>query len=301
MSILKHKNTPPAEVNITIPLIKRLLDNQFPELAHLPISFFDAGWDNEMYRLGDELVIRMPRRKVAVELLENERFWLPNLSSILPIDIPTPKHLGSSNADYPWIWNINPWFNGQTANEGKLKEGQSIVIAQFLKTLHVHPSSEILKNDARATLIEKKASIDVRIAQLKKQTNLITSNIETIWEKAMTADRGYKSKFIHGDLHPKNILVNDGKFEAILDWGDMTHGDVSIDLSCLWTLFEDPKERQMAIDHYQPSQDQILKAKGWAVFMGVLMLHTGLVDNSTHASIGTQILMKMDKCSLATN
>ncbi len=84
----------------------------WPHLCHLPIEPVAFGWDNQLFRLGDFLSIRLPRRKVAAALIETEQTWLPLLTSQLPIAIPTPLYCGKSSEKYPWCWSVLPWIKG---------------------------------------------------------------------------------------------------------------------------------------------------------------------------------------------
>jgi len=94
---------PAAEVSIDIPLVRALLLDQHPDLADLPLTQVDEGWDNAVFRLGDELAIRLPRRSATAALMENEQRWLPQLAPRLPLPVPAPVRLGrpGSSAGFP--------------------------------------------------------------------------------------------------------------------------------------------------------------------------------------------------------
>lgn len=100
--------SPPAEVEITPDLLRELLRDQHPDLADLPIRLLDAGWDNVMLRIGDDLLARLPRRAIAEDLLWNEQQWLPRLAPNLPLPIPAPLRTGHPGAGYPFVWSILP-------------------------------------------------------------------------------------------------------------------------------------------------------------------------------------------------
>ncbi len=80
--------TPPAEVEVDAALVRRLVAAQHPDLADLPVVEAASGWDNLMFRLGETLAVRLPRRRVAVALLETEQAWLPRLAPHLPLATP---------------------------------------------------------------------------------------------------------------------------------------------------------------------------------------------------------------------
>ncbi len=109
--------TPISQVEIDIPLVRSLLEAQHPDLAYLPISRVDAGWDNTMFRLGDRLSIRLPSRQVAAALIEQEHTWLPHIASHLPLPVPIPYRIGKAGQGYPWNWSVLPWLASVTADQ----------------------------------------------------------------------------------------------------------------------------------------------------------------------------------------
>lgn len=278
---------PIAEVKIDKTLIQNLLKTQFPQLAHLKIEFLDAGWDNENYRLGTEYLIRLPRRKVAVQLLLNEINWLPNLQGKLPIPIPAPIFCGQPNQQYPWQWSIIPWQDGKSANLNPPDETEAFALVRFLKALHQKNPKNAPENHSRGVpLSEKIADIQERMKRLKKKTTLITPRIEQLLATALNTPFDTQKYLLHGDLHPRNIVVHQGKIAAIIDWGDITDGDVATDLASLWMLFANPTVRQAALAKYGTTPELINRAIGWAIFFGVILLDTGLEGNAQHAAIG---------------
>ena len=100
--------------------------------------------------------------------------------------------------------------------------------------------------------------------------------------------------WIHGDLHPRNILVDRGRFSAVLDWGDVTRGDPATDLAAIWMLFSAHAHRQ-AVAAYGPlSPATLRRARGWAVFFGVVLIDTGLVDDPRFAAVGRRTLSRIE-------
>ncbi|MGD8331796.1 MAG: phosphotransferase [Acidobacteriota bacterium] len=94
------------------------------------------------------------------------------------------------------------------------------------------------------------------------------------------------SRWLHGDLHARNVLVDGGVIGAIIDWGDLTAGDIATDLAAVWSLFRDAGARTECLARYQPDEAQLARAKGWAVLLGAVLLDTGRVDHAAHAKIG---------------
>src|SRR5450830_1245940 len=104
--------TPSAEVDVTVELVRRLLQAQHPDLADLPLRVVANGWDNVTLRLGDELAVRVPRREMAAQLARNEQRWLPVLAPRLGVDVPVPVRIGRPAGELPWGWSVVPWFAG---------------------------------------------------------------------------------------------------------------------------------------------------------------------------------------------
>jgi aminoglycoside phosphotransferase (APT) family kinase protein len=104
--------TPKSELTIDTDLVLDLLQKQHPDLSHLSIQLLDSGWDNVMFRLGNKLSVRLPRREIAASLIENEQTWLPQIANNLTIPVPTPVRIGEPTSQYPWRWSVLPWLTG---------------------------------------------------------------------------------------------------------------------------------------------------------------------------------------------
>jgi aminoglycoside phosphotransferase (APT) family kinase protein len=291
--------TPPPEVPIDINLVQQLVAEQFPTLCHLPIEAVDAGWDNSMFRLGEHLAIRLPRRQLAAELIGREQTWLPRLAPRLPLPVPTPLYLGQPTLSYPWRWSIVPWLLGQSADLSEPDSTQIIPFMSFLTALHIAAPIDAPVNPYRGVpLVQRAAVIEARLARLESQTELITP-IKTSWQRALMAPIDRPSTWIHGDLHARNILVEDGNISGVIDWGDLTSGDIATDLAAIWMLFDDPTARQFALATYgglsgsHLSEATIHRSIGWAILFGVVLLDTGLVDNPRHARMGERTLRRV--------
>lgn len=278
---------PEAEIPIDETFVRRLLDDQFPELSDLSLKFLDSGWDNENYRLGNDYVVRIPRRTVGASLLLNEIKWLPKLQEELPIAIPSPIRIGQPGPNYPWNWSITTWFEGNTANIHSPANDQAEKLAEFLKILHRQDPTGAPENPSRGVLLKERArDVEARMSNLRPRTDLITKEVEDLWHEALLTTYPSESGLIHGDLHPRNIIVEEGQILAVIDWGDITSGDAATDLACLWMLFEDNSTRNKALKHYGASSDLIKRSMGWAIFFGTVLLDTGLNGNEQHKEIG---------------
>jgi aminoglycoside phosphotransferase (APT) family kinase protein len=284
--------TPGAEVAIDGALVAGLLAEQHPDLAQLPLREIDAGWDNALFRLGDRLAVRLPRRAIAAPLIVHEQAWLPRLAGQLPLPIPAPTRIGAPALGYPWHWSVLPWIPGEAADLHAPDPAQAGPFAAFLRSLHMPAPDDAPINPVRGCPLHQRASFtEARMQRLSGTTSLITPQIRQIWQAALDAPIDAPPTWLHGDLHPRNVLVEHGAISGIIDWGDLTSGDPATDLAAIWMLFAEPHARQAVLAAYGDiSEATLRRAKGWAVVFGALLLDTGMVDNPRYAAIGERTL-----------
>lgn len=287
--------TPPAEFVIDSTFVARLLAEQHPDLAHLPLQPIDAGWDNAMFRLGQTLAVRLPRRAAAAPLIVHEQRWLPRLADRLSLPVPTPYRIGTPALGYPWSWSVVPWLPGRAADHQPPHPAQAPALAAFLRSLHVAAPADAPANPVRGVpLAERAAGVEERMRRLASKTDLITPQLKRIWDQALSAPQDAPATWLHGDLHPRNILVEHEVITGIIDWGDITAGDRATDLAAIWMLFADAEARDAALTTYADlSEATLLRAKGWAILFGTVLLETGLIDHPRHAAIGERTLRRV--------
>jgi aminoglycoside phosphotransferase (APT) family kinase protein len=290
------RGTPAAEVDIDEPLIRALLREQHPDLAHLPCVPVDAGWDNVMVRLGDSLCLRLPRRAAAVALMENEQAWLPGLSRVLPLPVPVPLRMGLPGCGYPWPWSIVSWLAGDAADLAPPGSGEATRLGEFLKALHTPAPAAAPSNPVRGVALQQRAStIEEPMRRLAAMSgSIITTDTYRVWQAALAAPIDVGPTWLHGDLHARNVIVNEGRITGIIDWGDISAGDRATDLAAIWMLFADPEARSRAlISSGSITQATYLRAKGWAVGFGVILLDSGLINHPRHAAMGEKTLRRV--------
>ncbi|MEY2856357.1 MAG: hypothetical protein RLZZ74_666 [Cyanobacteriota bacterium] len=288
-TIMNSIGTPKSEVTIDTDLVLDLLQKQHPDLSNLPIQLHDSGWDNVMFRLGHKLSVRLPRREIAASL--NEQTWLPQIANNLTIPVPTPYRIGEPTSQYPWRWSVLPWLTGLAADQEKPNLNQARQLALFLRSLHLIAPANAPLNSVRGVPLKKRATaIEQRMQRLENKTDLITKTIKSIWQRALNTPIDVGAKWLHGDLHPGNILVKKGMIVGIIDWGDITSGDIATDLACIWMLFNNRRARQEAIAQYSMSEQTLQRAKGWAIYFAITLLEVGLIDNPRQAITGEQTL-----------
>jgi aminoglycoside phosphotransferase (APT) family kinase protein len=288
--------TPKAEIDVTEDMVRALLNTQHPDLAGLDLRMMDAGWDNAMCRLGDDLVVRLPRRTMAADLVLNEQKWLPKLSARLPVTIPVPQYVGVPGDGYPWHWSVVPWIEGKPADINRPNKKQGEVLADFLGALHQKAPDNAPHNPYRGVRLNNRAdAVEDRMIRLARETDLITRPIAALWQQALSVDIDRPDCWIHGDLHGRNVLADDaGNIAGIIDWGDICAGDRATDLASVWTLLPDAEARADVMEYYEAGEKTWQRAAGWAVMYGVVLSDAGRIDTPHFAEMGADILARLE-------
>ncbi len=286
---------PAAEVVVDVELVRALIRTQHPDLSELPLEEVAAGWDNFILRLGATMAVRLPRRLASVVGLQHEQRWLSTVAQRLPIPVPTPLRIGKPCDRYPWPWSIVPWLRGETADLAPLKADQAKPLAGFLRALHLAAPADAPKNSSRGVPLRHRAkSVDERMDRLAQKTSLINPIVRKAWESALQASPAELATWIHGDLHPQNVLVEDGELSGVIDWADIAAGDIATDLATVWMLLPTVAARESAIEEYGSVPAATWsRALGWAINLGSLLLETGLAEDSRHAKIGELTLQRI--------
>jgi aminoglycoside phosphotransferase (APT) family kinase protein len=287
---------PRAELEFGESNVRELLVSQHPDLAALPLMAIPSGWDNAMFRLGESLALRLPRRQAAAALVRHEQRWLPELAPHLPLKIPVPVRIGVPQGWYPWYWSITPWIDGETADRLPLAADQGEVLAAFFAALHRPASADAPRNPFRGVpLAARERGFDDYAAALEGKPRALKQAMRSIWRAALAAADDARPTWIHGDLHPRNVLVRDGRISGVIDWGDMAQGDRASDLAAVWTLPLPLGARERAIADIAASKATWARAKGWAVLYAVIFLQSAGVDDLGTAATAEGILGRLQQ------
>jgi aminoglycoside phosphotransferase (APT) family kinase protein len=285
---------PAAEVDVSSGLVRRLLAGQHPDLAGLAVGVLANGWDNVVCAVGSDLLARLPRRAQAAELVAREQRWLPELAPRLPLPVPVPVRVGRPGCGFPWSWSVVPFLPGQVA---ALAAPDDLALAAgslggFLAALHVPAPPDAPVNPFRAVPLAAKAG------QFTEHLHLIDNSAEAgaaraVWESALSAAAwAGPPAWVHGDLHPENILVDAGRISAVIDFGDLTRGDPATDLSVAWMLFP-ARERDIFRQAYGKADDDgWARARGWALLLALVYLAFS-ADNPLTARTGQRTLREV--------
>ncbi len=291
---MNFQRMPVAEVAIDTSLVRALLEAQHQDLASLPLVEAGEGWDNKLFRLGDSLVVRLPRRQLAAALIEHEQRWLPVLAPHLSLPVPAPVRVGRPGCGFPWAWSVAPWFDGQTAATlaGGHTEAMAVRLAEFLAALHRPAPVDAPLNPYRTSLASRFDAFLERLPRCGQHVD--QSSALVVWQAALAAPTwAGPPLWIHGDMHPGNLLVNSGQLTAVIDFGDLTAGDPAVDLSVAWMLWPENSRRifRGAVDRLMTRVDNAMwrRARGWALHLGMAYLVNSL-DNPLMADIGKRTI-----------
>lgn len=275
---LTEVGAPTADVTIDEGLVRGLLMAQHPELADRTLQRVAGGWDNEVWRLGHDVAVRLPRRRATVPLLRIEQRWLPRLAPSLPLPVPVPRHLGLPGDRFGWPWSLVPWIDGSAADRtppGRPLDA-AVVLGGFLRALHRPAPDDAPHNPWRSVpLRTRQHTFERRIAALASTGAASPATVGALrrrWAEAVDAPawRGAPC-WVHGDLHPANTVVRGGTVVGILDFGDLSGGDPATDLAAAWLLL--PVAAQQAFwDAYGRDDGPLRRrAAGWATLFALLL------------------------------
>ncbi len=255
---------PAADVIVDPSLVRALLQEQHPDLAHLVPVKVAEGWDNFLFRLGDELAVRLPRRAASATLIEHEHRWLPQLSARLPVPVPVPVRVGVPSATFGWSWSVVRWLPGQSALRAAFLDSvtTATTLERFLCTLHQPAPVDAPRNPWRGVPLEARtAALHTHLQQFDGVVD--RTAVLSLWDRVLSAPKWHGPPlWIHGDLHPGNLLVSDGQLSGVIDFGDLTAGDPATDLSVLWMLPRSIRSRFEAWAGEDPDAVKCARAAG---------------------------------------
>ena len=223
---------------ISVDLARQLVAAQFPALADRPLTDIALpGSDHVIYRLGDDLAVRLPRGDWAAGQAVKERTWLPWLAVKLPLAIPEPVELGEPAFGYPYHWSIVRWLDGEPATTS-LGDDEQVArdLAAFLQALWSLPVPDGPDPElTRRALADQDE--DVRTAIAAVHADFDPTALTEVWERALAAPPWLgPPTWCHGDFHTGNLLTRDGRVTAVIDFGGFGHGDPACDLDIAYTL-----------------------------------------------------------------
>ena len=266
------------EIDISPALAKSLVARQFPHLAGLPITKLpSAGTENAIFRLGDDLAIRMPRVAGAAKQAEREAAWLPRLAPHLSLAIPEPVELGRPTEGFPHHWSICRWLEGENAFVRPVDDlGDSAYrLARFVRSLHAapvagDPSLVVAKSGRGVDLIHRDAATRSAIKACEGLAD--TDALSAMWDDALaSAEWSDAPRWLHGDIHIGNLLTENGRVTGIIDWGCLGMGDPACDLTVAWSML-DRESRVIFRAELDVDDATWIRGRAWAISVAVIAL-----------------------------
>ncbi|AFU00502.1 phosphotransferase [Nocardia brasiliensis] len=265
------------EIEVSAELVRALLREQHPDLAGLAIREVVGGWGNQMWRLGDELVVRMQRMDPTPELQLKERRWLPVLAPRLPLPVPRPVRFGAPSEVFPKHWTVMTWVPGEPLDHTSISQGTDAAdtLAGFLRALHVAaPAAAPTAKDrgAHPRIYTDGFENLLRAVALDG----IAADVQDVWADAAAAPAwAGPPVWVHGDLHPANVVVSDGTISGIVDFGDMFAGDPAWDLAAAWVLLPEGTATRFFDTYAYADESALRRARGLAAMKSLFLILMG--------------------------
>ncbi|MFJ5263151.1 aminoglycoside phosphotransferase family protein [Streptomyces sp. NPDC088387] len=277
------------EVDIDTALVERLVAAQFPRWAGLPVTrLVSSGTENAMFRLGPELVVRLPRHPRAVDAIDHELTWLDRLGPALDTPVPRPVGRGGPGAGFGWPWGVYGWLEGRNPMAGAVEDPAALAagLADFVTALRRVDAVDGPPSSRGGPLSGRDGPTRAALARLSDRMD--TTELTRMWEEALRVPgRTGPPVWAHGDLSPGNVLVRDGRLGAVLDFGVAGVGDPAVDLVVAWNLLP-ASVRDGFREAVGAGDEEWARARGWALSISLIQLpyywdtNPALAENSRH-------------------
>ena len=264
-------------------LVRKLIDSQFPQWKHLEIRpVTHGGWDNRTFHLGEQMLVRLPSGQEYAPKVEKEHKWLPILAPLFPLQIPIPLEIGKPEYGYPWNWSIYRWIEGEAAAHAHIANTVDFAksLAQFLVALQkIDPSGEPVPG----TTTDRGGPLEIYDDETRKALAILKDKIDIkaatqVWEAALATTWNKPPVWVHGDISLGNLLVQNGKLSAVIDFGGLAIGDPACDLAIAWTFFKG-ESREVFRTILNLDEDTWARGRGWTLWKA-LIVAAGLCETN---------------------
>lgn len=283
----------PDEVDIDDELVRSLIRAQFPRYVGLPVSRVEsAGTDNAMFRLGSDLVVRLPRIQRAESQVHTEQQWLPLLAAELPLPIPAPVEHGVPGPGFDMHWSIYRWLEGANAVDEPIVdlEHAAVELAHFGNAIRQVDATGGPPSFRGAPLANQEADVLAAIRDLGATGVIDKHAALDAWQAIVALPQWTDAPvWTHGDLLPGNLLVRDGRLTAIIDFGGVGVGDPACDMLAAWAVLS-ANERPIFREHSDVDDATWQRGRGWAFGFGLMAYHYYHVTNPVLAAVGLRSL-----------
>jgi aminoglycoside phosphotransferase (APT) family kinase protein len=283
---------------IDLKFVQEIVSDQFPQWRDLPITPVpQSGWDNRTFRLGDQMLIRMPSAEKYASQVETEHKWLPFLTPHLPLPIPVPLVIGEPGFGYPWNWSVYRWLEGESVATGHISNYSELALslANFLRALQSIDAQKGPKSGPQNFF--RGGSLLHYDQETRKAIQILESKIDSksalkLWETALSSSWEKPGVWVHGDISAGNLLCKSGRLSAVIDFGQLCVGDPACDLSVAWTLFEGTSraafESALNLD-----SDTWERARGWTLWKSAIVAAGLAQSNAVEALKPLQIIQDL--------
>ncbi|WP_150466311.1 aminoglycoside phosphotransferase family protein [Francisella sp. SYW-9] len=282
---------------INVDLAYKIIKKQFPEYSHLDIKSVEKqGHDNRTYRIGNDMLIRIPTAESYALKVPKEQELLPMLAKHLSVAIPAPIKMGKPSDDYPYPFSIYKWLDGSSANHvtlgGQSLENLAFELANFLKELQAitnvegpNPGQHNWWRGDHISVYDPGAR-----EQIAKLADIIDGNSALeLWERACATKWNKAPIWIHGDYAVGNILIKDNKLSGVIDFGGTAMGDPACDLVIAWTYLSS-RARDIFVAEMRLDNDTWLRARAWVLWKATFELCNIVDKNSQEALFQKNII-----------
>lgn len=282
-----------GEPDIDTALVRRLIAAQFPHWARLPVERVDsAGTQNAMYRLGEDMVVRLPRTAGAARDVLAERVWLRRLAPALAVAVPEPLTEGRPGEGYPWPWSVFRWLTGGIPVAGRIEDPERLAadLAEFVLSLRRVDPADAPASYRSETLAARDADVRAAISGVAALGEVDGSAVTALWDTALQAPAWPGPPvWIHADLQPGNMLLADGRLAAVIDFGCAGLGDPAVDLISAWYVL--PATARPAFRAALAADDGMwARARGWALSIALMELDYYRNTNPTMATTARHVI-----------
>jgi aminoglycoside phosphotransferase (APT) family kinase protein len=269
--------------------VARLIARQFPHWAGLPITRVrSAGTDNVLYRLGADLVVRLPRVPGAAASVDTEHRWLPRLSPLLPLAIPVPLGRGVPDEGFPYPWSVYRWLDGENLVDRAAADLADVAIrlGRFVAALQRIDATGGPPSFRGGPVSDLDERVRGEIRALGADGTVDADLATAVWETAATAPTwDGPPVWVHADLYPVNLLARHGRLTAVIDFGGLGVGDPAIDMLPAWVLLT-ARTRELFRAEVGVDEATWLRGRGWGLGLGLGAVHFYRATNPVLAAIG---------------
>ncbi|MFD4673756.1 aminoglycoside phosphotransferase family protein [Lentzea sp. NPDC058450] len=278
-----------GEIAIDVSLVDSLLRMQFPHWHGLPLrEVKHGGTSHSLFRLGDELTVRLPRREWAWNEAAKEAAIVPLVAPHVPVAVPEPVALGLADDRYPYQWSVVRWIEGELAPIEDVSDGTPLALAEVVRSLHGMDATglEWTPNRGRPVEAGDDELVRVNIAALGGSPRLTA-----VWEEALRAPRwDGPGRWLHADLHVGNLLFREGELTGVIDWGSAGIGDPAANLMTAWLYLDERGRARFRRELTEFDDATWARSAGWALHLAVLALPYYRDTNKFLADIATRTL-----------